>query len=364
MTNKPIALRRWVLPGALLAVVAGSGLWWALTPQANMVTANTTPQQATEKTAQPSGSASHDGAPVDAPTPSVTGTRTPESLGPNPFAPSLQGTDIDGVLQADDNGQLVVNLEVRDFFDYFLSTVGEVSPETAIGQIQQMARQHLPEPAAQQALALLDQYLAYKQASLEVMQTELDPARQHEPAYQLSALGNALAQLKGLRQQTFAPDAHQAFFGMEEAYSEYTLATLAIQQRADLTDQGKQALVEWHRNQLPDTLKSTEQRLEASAQQHQERVLAVESATSPEAAGQRLTELGLDRQSVDGVVSYLQQQEAFQARFESFRKDLQSSVAGGLVDAEQQQHQEQLLQQHFQDEQEQTWARLKLLDQS
>ncbi|OJS99107.1 lipase secretion chaperone [Marinobacter nauticus] len=364
MTNKPIALRRWVLPGALLAVVAGSSLWWALTPQADSVDAAATHNEAPEKTEQHSGSTNPGAAPVNAPNASVAESRTPESLGPNPFAPSLQGTDIDGALQADENGQLIVNLEVRDFFDYFLSTVGEVSPETAIGQIQQMARQHLPESAAQQALALLDQYLDYKQASLAVMQTELDPARQHEPAYQLSALGNALAQLKGLRQQTFTPEAHQAFFGMEEAYSEYTLATLAIQQRTDLTDQGKQALVEWHRNQLPDTLKTTEQRLESSAQQHQERVLAVESATSPEAAGQRLTELGLDRQSVDGVVSYLQQQEAFQTRFESFRKDLQSSVATGLVDEEQQQHQEQLLQQHFQNEQEQTWARLKLLDQS
>jgi lipase chaperone LimK len=364
MTKKPIALRRWVLPGALLVVMAGSGFWWALTPQADTGNTTATQNQAPQKTAQHSGSTNHDAPAVNAINSPVAESRTPASLGPNPFAPSLQGTDIDGVLQADDNGQLIVNLEVRDFFDYFLSTVGEVSPEAAIGQIQQMARQHLPESAAQQALALLDQYLDYKQASLAVMQTELDPARQHEPAYQLSALGNALAQLKGLRQQTFSPEAHQAFFGMEEAYSEYTLATLAIQQRTDLTDQGKQALVEWHRNQLPDTLKSTEQRLQASTQLHQERVLAVESATSPEAAGQRLTELGLDRQSVDGVVSYLQQQEAFQARFESFRNELQGSVAGGLVDAEQQQHRERLLQQYFQNEQEQTWARLKLLDQS
>ncbi|WP_444713696.1 lipase secretion chaperone [Marinobacter sp. NSM] len=362
--RKPIALRRWVLPGALLAVVAGSGLWWALTPQAETVIANTTTQPADEESARPSGSTRHEAAAIGAPNTPVAETRTPASLGPNPFAPSLEGTEIDGALRADDNGQLIVNLEVRDFFDYFLSTVGEVSPETAIGQIQQLARQHLPERAAQQALALLDQYLDYKQASLAVMQTELDPAHQHEPAYQLSALGNALAQLKGLRQHTFTPEAHQAFFGMEEAYNEYTLATLAIQQRSDLTDQGKQALVEWHRNQLPDTLKTTEQQLESSAQQHQERVLAVESATSPEAAGQRLTELGLDRQSVEGVVSYLQQQEAFQNRFESFRKDLQSSVTNGLADEEQQQHQEQLLQQHFRTEQEQTWARLKLLDQS
>src|SRR5690554_7854100 len=104
--------------------------------------------------------------------------QTPSIPDGAPIAPSLAGTDIDGALQADENGQLIVNLEVRDFFDYFLSTVGEVSPETAIGQIQQMARQHLPESAAQQALALLDQYLDYKQASLAVMQTELDPARQ------------------------------------------------------------------------------------------------------------------------------------------------------------------------------------------
>ncbi|MFO8140895.1 MAG: lipase secretion chaperone [Marinobacter sp.] len=152
--------------------------------------------------------------------------------------------------------------------------------------------------------------------------------------------------------------------GIEEAYSEYTLATLAIQQRPELTSEGKQALLDWHRNQLPESLRNTEQRLHDSTLLHQERVLAVASAPSPEAAGQRLSDLGLDRESVEGVVGYLQQRQAFDQRFQSFDQALQDGTTAGLVDAERQQYREQLLQQHFPDQQEQTWARLKLLDQS
>lgn len=359
MTRTSIASRRWLVPGALLALVAGGGLWWGLdTPSPLPASTSAASPAAPKDIAEPPTIM-----PSEQPPRLPAEHRTPLSLGADPFAPSLQGTDIDGVLQADASGHLVLGLEVRDFFDYFLNTVGEVSPETAIGQIQQMALEHLPETAAREAMALLDQYLAYKQSSLSVMQTELDPSRQHDPAYQLAALGNALAQLKGLRQATFEADARQAFFGLEEAYSEYTLATLAIQQRSDLTDDGKQALLDWHRNQLPEALRHTEQRLHDSSHEHQQRVLAVESAPSPEAAGQRLSDLGLDRESVGGVVNYLQQRQAFDQRFQAFDQALRDGASAGLVDAERQQQREQLMQQHFPDEQEQTWARLKLLDQ-
>ncbi|GGC63392.1 lipase chaperone [Marinobacter halophilus] len=343
--------------------MAGSALWWGQDLPSQLPEHASTP--ATSSTSAPEKVANTAAiAPFEQSNRLPAEHRTPPTLGTDPFAPSLQGTDIDGALQADASGHLILGLEVRDFFDYFLNTVGEVSPETAIGQIQQMALQHLPETAAREAMALLDQYLAYKQSSLTVMQTELDPSRQHDPDYQLTALGNALAQLKGLRQDTFESEARKAFFGLEEAYSEYTLATLAIQQRPDLTNEGKQALLDWHRSQLPESLRTTEQRLHDSTLVHQQRVMAVKSAPSPEAAGQRLSDLGLDRESVEGVVGYLQQRQAFDQRFQNFDQTLQDGTTAGLVDAERQQHREQLLQQHFPDEQEQTWARLKLLDQS
>jgi len=356
------ALRWWLLPGALLAIVAGSGLWLAT---GSPDRANASAQPPAPEVRADSRAASVTTSPMaETKTSAPPSYQTPSIPDGAPIAPSLAGTDIDGALQADSDGQLIVNLEVRDFFDYFLSAVGEVSPETAIGQIQQMARQYLPEPAASQAMTLLDQYLAYKQASLQVLQTELDPSLQHDQAYQLQALGDALTQLKQLRQQTFNRDAHQAFFGEEEAYSEYTLATLAIQQRTDLTEQGKQALVAWHRNQLPEALKSTEQRLHDEAQQHQARLEVMESASSPEAAGQQLAELGLDQQSADGVVNYLKKRQAFDQRFEVFREAMASESEAGLAGAEQQAHRNHLLEQHFPDQQEQTWAKLKLLDQS
>lgn len=367
MTRTPIGPRRWLIPGALSAVLAGGVLWHGLTgtPQP---TANTPGPVAgdfagTTKSVAPPSEAGSKPVITDNGANPVNAT-TPESLGSEPFAPSLAGTDIDGALQADKNGQLIINLQVRDFFDYFLSAVGEVSPEVAISQIQQMAESHLPSPAADQALALLDQYLAYKQAALTVMQTRLDPARRGDPAYQLSALGDALTQLKKLRQATFDAHVHNAFFGQEEAYSEYTLATLAIQQRQDLSDQGKQALIQWHRNQLPEAMRTTEEQLVESTRQQQARVAAITSASSPQEAGQRLSDLGLDSKSSAEVVGYLKDRERFDQRFQTFRKALDQQAAPGLAEPDIDANQEALLQQHFPDQQERTWARLRMLGNS
>lgn len=364
MKRTSIEARRWLFPGALSAILAGSGLWYGLTDNA--------PSQASSAVSKPTQSAIL----ADSTRPSQESgeqrglenlaqesgpATTPDSLGPQPFAASLSGTEIDGALTADDNGELVINLQVRDFFDYFLSTVGEVSPETAIQQIETMARTHLPEPASAQAMALLDEYLAYKQASLQVMQTRLDPARAGEPAYQLAALGDALAQLKELRSATFSSEAHRAFFGLEEAYSEYTLATLAIQQRTDLSEQGKQALVQWHRNQLPEQLRTTEQHLHASTRQQQARTAAIESASSPEEAGRQLAELGVNQQGVESVVNYLKQREHFDQRFEDFREAVDREASSGLAEADLEKQREALLERHFPQPQDRTWARLKML---
>lgn len=358
--------RRWLMPGLLSAILAGGALWYGQ-PAPPAPAVEPPPRQAAGPTG---GTASQAGGgdstrPAPLPVPGAPeGYRTPASLGPDPFAPSLAGTDIDGALRADTNGRLVIDLRVRDFFDYFLSTVGEVSPETAIGQIRRMARRHLPAPAADRAMALLDQYLAYKQAALSVMQTELDPALRDDQAYQLRALGDALASLKQLRQVTFDPEVHQAFFGQEEAYSEYTLATLAIQQRDDLSARGKQALIDWHRNQLPESMRRTEQHLQASTQQQQARVAAITSAASPEAAGDQLAELGLAQEDIAGVVSYLEDREHFADRFRDFREILNHEGVEGLPAADRDARREDLLQQYFPDDQSRTWARLKLLGNS
>lgn len=288
--------------------------------------------------------------------------QTPESLGENPFAQSLAGTDIDGSLKAGPDGNLIVDLATRDFFDYFLNTVGEVSPETALAEIEAMARNHLPPAAAEQALAVLDQYLDYKQQALEMGNQSLDPTRQSDPAYQLQMLKSALADLKQLRRNAFDPATHDAFFAMEEAYGDYTLASIEIQQRDDLSPQSKQTLLEWQRSQLPEQIRRTETRMVEETEAGRQRQAAIAEAGSPAEAGERLRELGVEPQRADEVVTYLEEREQFDAQFQDYQQALASLESAGLSHSDRKSQQSQLLEQHFESEQARTWARLRALD--
>jgi len=285
--------------------------------------------------------------------------QTPQSLGDDVFARSLEGTDIDGHLRANAQGQLMVDLETRDFFDYFLNTVGEVAPEDALEQIEALARNHLPESAAEEALQLLDQYLDYKEQALELSNQALDPARQGDPDYQLSMLRGTFADLKQLRRQTLSPQAHDAFFGLEEAYGEYTLATMEIQQRDDLTPESRQILMDWHREQLPEVIRHTESRVQADAEMNTQRQRAIAESGSPQEAGEKLRKLGLPEEQAADVESYLNERAAFESAYADYQSRVDELRASGLDGDDLNKRKTELLEQHFEDEYTRTWARLE-----
>ncbi|HBC32802.1 MAG TPA: lipase chaperone, partial [Marinobacter adhaerens] len=85
------------------------------------------------------------------------------------------------------------------------------------------------------------------------------------------------------------------------------------------------------------------------------------SASSPEAAGRQLEELGVGPDGVESVVKYLKQRKRFDQRFDAFRDAMEREESSGLTEADIQEQQEALLEQHFPDEQDRTWARLKML---
>lgn len=353
--------RRWLTLFAMPALVAGIAIWW-LTPTGPTTSPTTfttgasapaqVPREVNLTTAAPANNSGPDAAAM---------ASTPDSLGPTPFAGSLEGTDIDGALKTDHRGQLIVDLETRDFFDYFLNTVGEVSPEQALEQIRNMAESSLPREAAAEAMAVLDQYLLYKQRALAVQAIPLDASRQNDPSYRLQMLENAFTELKQLRQGVFSPEVHQAFFGLEEAYGEYTLASLNVAARTDLSAEAKTALVAWHRDQLPAPLQTSERRLMASNEQNVQRMATIQAADSPEAAGQQLMDQGMSPEAAASVTDYLRARESFDARYQLYQDALEQLQASGLSAADRKAQQSQLLHQHFPDSKQQTWARLKML---
>jgi lipase chaperone LimK len=362
MTARPSTVKRAIFPLIALIPLVAATVWLVTEePQAPSVGEQQTPEPASQAEAPV-----HQPPPVAGPVATEDADavtyRTPESLGENPFARSLAGTDIDGSLKADASGNLIVDLATRDFFDYFLNTVGEVSPETALDKIEALARNHLPEQAAKQALAILDQYLDYKQQALAMGNQALDPSRQNDPDYRLQVLKTALSDLKQIRRNAFDGTTHQAFFGMEEAYGDYTLANIEISQRDDLSAESKQTLMQWQREQLPEQIRKTETRMIEDTEISRQRQAAIAESTSPEEAGKRLRELGTNPQQVEEVVGYLREREQFDQQFQDYRQALASLDNAGISSDEKQSQQDRLLEQHFETEQARTWAKLRSLD--
>ncbi len=145
----------------------------------------------------------------------------PQATAVKPLPTSFSGTAVDGQLRVDDQGHLLVTEETRRLFDYFLAAVGEDSLRDSVKRLQAYIAAQLGDPARAEALALLDTYLSYKR--------ELVMLEQTLPALaDLNALRSREDAVYALRAQLFSPEAHEAFFGREQAYNRFTLQRLAI----------------------------------------------------------------------------------------------------------------------------------------
>lgn len=170
---------------------------------------------------------------ADATTEAATAAKTAHFVtGLEGLPKSLSGTEVDGELEADANGHLIISNGVRRVFDYFLSTMGEEPLETILARIRAYIRHKLPATAAAEAEQLLDNYIAYKKSLDGVQQASSGmPSGQMD----LDAIRNQMQQVKSLRTQYFSAEVIAAFFGDEDAYDSYTLARLSVLQNNKLS---------------------------------------------------------------------------------------------------------------------------------
>ncbi len=138
-----------------------------------------------------------------------------------PLPGSLEGTEVDGWLGVDDDGHLVVTPGARWFFDYFLSATGEEPPEQIRGRIVAEIKKRLPAAGAQEAIDLLDRYLAYR-----------DRVRALQASGAPEDAQRRLAQLHDIRRETFGDASCAALFGEEEQ-----MQAVDLQRRQVLSDQ-------------------------------------------------------------------------------------------------------------------------------
>ncbi|WP_298189388.1 lipase secretion chaperone [uncultured Pseudomonas sp.] len=260
--------------------------------------------------------------------------------------PGLQGTEVDGELNADSAGNLQLNLALRDYLDYFLSAADQAGLEVVVEAMLSDARGRLPEPALGQFIGLLGDYMDYKRASLALLQQPMSAAQQRSSDGQLIALQRAFEQLAQLRRAHFSSAAAEALFGAEEAYGRYTLENLALMARDDLSAQGKALAQERLRAQLPEAMRASEER-QAQAQALQVHSEKLWQQGASEEQVRQLLALTYDPPTVERLLSEQRNERVWQQRYATYQQELADLQGNGLSTVDQQREQQRLRQRLF-----------------
>ena len=200
--------RSTVAVAALVALaLVGAGVWRAQRPAA-----------ATPAAAPPAAGVGSVGA---VPVPAVTSTaaaRVPVTAPRD----SLRGTDVDGAIRLDANGDPIADRELRRVFDYFLERLGERSPDAIrAGLVTWLAHASgLSARAQARVLQLFDAYVDAECAAATLAASgDLRDDFERRRALRRDRLGEAIA---------------DAWFGSDERYADYTLRRLALERDASI----------------------------------------------------------------------------------------------------------------------------------
>lgn len=279
-------------------------------------------------------------APMSLPQPEEA-TQSPPALtaGITPLPRSFAGTQVDGQFRVDEAGNLLITMDIRRIFDYFLSAYGEEETiTTSVERLRAYVRSQLEEPALSQALALLDQYLDYKRQLIQLekdlpQMASLDALRQREQAVQ------------NLRASLFSAEAHQAFFAQEEAYNQFTLQRLAIRHDPALDDQQKAEALDRLRASLPEEMQDmVVPQLQAELRQ-QTAALQAQGASAAQIQQLRMQLVGAE--ATARLEALDQTREQWQRRLGDYRREKARIESSGLSDEDKQATIERMAKERF-----------------
>lgn len=257
--------------------------------------------------------------------PAPTRLRRALSVSPPPAAPrspaitappSLRGTDVDGAVIADERGDLVVGPELLGLFDYFLSAAGEEPAAAIRARIVAAIRERAHGPAAEQAIALLDRYLGYREAaSAALVERDADPAAR-------------LAALREIRRAWFGEASAARLFGDEERELEATIEESRIIGDGTLSPEERDARIADVEAALPEIVREArEAATRPLAQQAEEQALRDAGASDEELHAHRAATVGPE--AADRLAELDRQRAAWQRRLDAFagaRADLEATV--------------------------------------
>lgn len=268
-----------------------------------------------------------------------------------PYAPDTIDTEIAGKIRVDENGNLMIDDELKSYFDYFLSSVGQVTPEQAIRRLHLMFAKHLPPEAAQQAMETLEGYLGFKEAMFDLMAEPIDKERAgNDPQYRVDRLEYALTTLQDLRRDHMDPAAADAFFKEEEAYANYNLANQKIALDTSLTVEERRELRAQARANMPEDMAEIAERQETQAHKQQGLQQLIRDGASVDEISQYAYE-NFSPEEAQGITEHYQQEVQMKQQYAVYREQVEALKQQGLSEADLKQATDELAHQYFTEEQ-------------
>lgn len=241
-----------------------------------------------------------------------------------PLPVSLEGIDLNIELPVDSEGNLIVGMILKDFFEIYLSATGEEELEDILLRIQSAMNQQLTSPALEQGYEALKRFIDYKVELANLEQQEANP--------DLSELDNIRQQkeiLAAIQQDYFSPAEADAFFAAEAEYDAFMLEHLTIQQNENLTLEEKQAQTLALAESLPDEIKQGREAAMAPANVYEQAVNMKANGESNEAIYQMRSET-LGDEAAQALAQLDNEREVWNQRLESFQAQYQAIQSSGM----------------------------------
>lgn len=141
---------------------------------------------------------------------------------------SLQGSPLPSQLAIHADGNLVIQIAIRHYFDYFLTAIGEEPLSLIAARVRFQLTQELAPPALSQALTIFADYIAYRDTLAYLL-------NQQQQDQQLLR-----AQIEAARVEHFDPLVINAFFADEDSYGQYMNARSQLSQDPSLSIEERQ----------------------------------------------------------------------------------------------------------------------------
>ncbi len=257
---------------------------------------------------------------------------------------SLKNVFVKPALLTDDAGNLIITDDLKQLFDAFLSLNTQESIEQIRARIEQYIHQALSGDARQQALDVLDGYLAFKFALYEGLKNgTLTELPLNQSGLNMQDLANHLEAQRALRAKYFSAETIEAFFSEQDALDNFTLARLNIETDSSLSANEKQhALSVLEANTSPDIIESRKQADPISNIRQQEQKLREQGATAEDIHAYRVTEMGVE--AADRYAELDAERSQWQQRLADYESAKQAILDEAGLSADEKQNQIKTLQ--------------------